>query len=127
MKRCKCLPGSAVFQYLDEDGNPASVDSGDVNEYLREISQGEFTAKDFRTWGGTCLALEYLLKTGELNGSDVAGTPDVKAMLVDVVKSVAEKLGNKPATCRKYYIHPDVLDSFLHGAACRNGGRSKAR
>jgi DNA topoisomerase-1 len=91
------------------------VDSGDVNEYLREISRGEFTAKDFRTWGVTSLALEYLLKTGELTETDINGTKDVKAMLVDVVKSVAEKLGNKPATCRKYYIHPDVLDSFSTG------------
>lgn len=110
VRRCKCLPGSAVFQYLDEDGQPAAVDSGDVNEYLKEISQGEFTAKDFRTWGGTCLALEYLLETG-----GVETNSDVKATLVDVVKSVASKLGNKPATCRKYYIHPDVLESFATG------------
>jgi DNA topoisomerase-1 len=110
VRKCKCLPGSAVFQYLDEDGQPASVDSGDVNEYLRDISQGEFTAKDFRTWGGTCLALEYLLETGSVDTAK-----DLKTTLVDVVKSVAEKLGNKPATCRKYYIHPDVLDSFATG------------
>lgn len=110
VKKCKCLPGSAVFQYLEEEGQPASVDSGDVNEYLREISQGEFTAKDFRTWGGTCLALEYLLETGVVDTAK-----DLKTTLVDVVKSVATKLGNKPATCRKYYIHPDVLDSFATG------------
>lgn len=110
VKRCKCLPGSALFQYLDEDGQPASVDSGDVNHYLREISQGDFTAKDFRTWGGTCLALEFLLKTGATDQ-----TSDVKTTLVEVVKSVASKLGNKPATCRKYYIHPDVLDSYTTG------------
>ena len=61
VKRCSDMPGSALFQYLDEDGQPQSVDSGDVNEYLHEVSGAEFTAKDFRTWGGTCLAAEFLL------------------------------------------------------------------
>jgi DNA topoisomerase-1 len=122
VKKCKCLPGSAVFQYLDEDGRPASVDSGDVNEYLKEIAQGEFTAKDFRTWGGTCLALESLVEKGQEERA-----ANIKTALVDVVKSVASKLGNKPNTCRKYYIHPDVLESFATGrlaqmaAGLRNG------
>ncbi|HWF46939.1 MAG TPA: hypothetical protein VG168_08040 [Bryobacteraceae bacterium] len=122
VKKCKCLPGSALFQYLGEDSQPVSVDSGDVNEYLKEISQGDFTAKDFRTWGGTCLALEYLLQKDEADKAS-----DIKAAMVDVVKSVASKLGNKPNTCRKYYIHPDVLDSFASGrlghiaASLRNG------
>jgi DNA topoisomerase-1 len=109
LRRCKDLPGSALFAYLDENGEPQSIESGDVNEYLKEISGAEFTAKDFRTWGGTCLAASFLLeKCSE-------GDPATKAALVDVVKDVACKLGNKPATCKKYYIHPAVMDCYTAG------------
>ena len=111
IRRCRDLPGSSLFEYLDEDGKPASIESGDVNEYLREISGGEFTAKDFRTWGGTCLAASCLLA----RVAEKAESPATKSILVDVVKEVASKLGNKPATCKKYYIHPAVLDSFSAG------------
>src|SRR5579875_2400778 len=111
IRRCRDLPGSSLFEYLDEEGKPASIESGDVNDYLREISGGEFTAKDFRTWGGTCLAASCLLA----RVADKADNPATKSVLVEVVKEVAEKLGNKPATCRKYYIHPAVLDSFSAG------------
>ena len=110
VRKCKCMPGSAVFQYLDSDGKPVEVESGDVNEYLKEISKGDFTAKDFRTWGGTCLATSYLLEKATDEGEK-----DVKAVLVDVVKEVASKLGNKPATCRKYYIHPMILEHYSAG------------
>ena len=110
VRKCKCMPGSAVFQYLDADGKPVEVESGDVNEYLKDISKGDFTAKDFRTWGGTCLAANYLLEK-----QPVDGEKDVKAVLVDVVKEVASKLGNKPATCRKYYIHPMILEYYSAG------------
>ncbi len=111
LRKCKDLPGSALFEYLDADGQPQSIESGDVNDYLREISGGEFTAKDFRTWGGTCLAASFLLEkcTGE-SGDEV-----VKSVLVDVVKEVACKLGNKPATCKKYYIHPTVMECYSAG------------
>jgi DNA topoisomerase-1 len=110
LKKCKDIPGSALFGYIDEEGNPQSIESGDVNDYLREISGGDFTAKDFRTWGGTCLAASFLLLRA--SGED---SPATKAALVDVVKEVACKLGNKPATCRKYYIHPAVMDSYAAG------------
>jgi DNA topoisomerase-1 len=112
IRRCRDLPGSSLFEYLDEEGKPASIESGDVNDYLREISGGEFTAKDFRTWGGTCLAASCLLAKCMENG----GSSATKSILVDVVKDVAEKLGNKPATCKKYYIHPAVMDSFSAGS-----------
>jgi len=110
LKRCKDIPGSALFEYIDDNGQAQSVESGDVNEYLREISGGDFTAKDFRTWGGTCLAASFLLaKCG-----DESSEP-TKAVLIDVVKDVACKLGNKPATCRKYYIHPAIMDCYSEG------------
>jgi DNA topoisomerase I len=109
VRRCKDIPGSSLFEYIDEEGNPQSLESGDVNDYLRSISGGEFTAKDFRTWGGTCLAADFLL--AQLPETD----SPTKAALVEVVKSVACKLGNKPATCRKYYIHPTILETFEAG------------
>ena len=111
VRNCRDLPGSSLFGYVDEEGKAASIESGDVNDYLREISGGEFTAKDFRTWGGTCLAASCLLAR-VMGKADNSAT---KSTLVEVVKEVAEKLGNKPATCKKYYIHPAVLDSFSAG------------
>jgi DNA topoisomerase-1 len=78
---------------------------------LREISRADFTAKDFRTWGGTCLAANYLLERCACDSGDEA----TKSVLVDVVKEVASKLGNKPATCKKYYIHPAVMDCYVSG------------
>jgi DNA topoisomerase-1 len=110
VRQCRDLPGSSLFQYLDEEGNPQHIESGDVNDYLREITGGDYTAKDFRTWGGTCLAANFL---AEKCGQAESGA--AKTTLVDVVKNVAAKLGNRPATCRKYYIHPAVMDCYLSG------------
>ncbi len=110
LRKCKDIPGSSLFEYLDENGAPQTIESGDVNEYLREISGGDFTAKDFRTWGGTCLAANFLLEKCNDTGTDAA-----KSVLVDVVKDVACKLGNKPATCKKYYIHPAVMNCYSSG------------
>lgn len=109
LRKCKDIPGSALFAYIDEEGQAQTIESGDVNDYLREISGGEFTAKDFRTWGGTCLAASFLLT--KCAGGDEA----TKAALVDVVKEVALKLGNKPATCKKYYIHPALIECYSTG------------
>jgi len=111
VRSCKDIPGSALFEYLDEEGKPQTIDSGDVNDYLREISGGDFTAKDFRTWGGTCLAVSCLLARCAATEEDKA----TKAAMVEVVKEVAAKLGNKPATCKKYYIHPSVLQCYEAG------------
>lgn len=118
LRRCKDIPGSSLLEYLDGDGKPQSIESGDVNDYLRQISGGEFTAKDFRTWGGTCLAANYLLEQfvdATPNEDGTMSAKAAKAALVEVVKNVACKLGNKPATCRKYYIHPTVLETFSAG------------
>jgi DNA topoisomerase-1 len=111
IRRCKEIPGSALFEYLDDEGKPQTIESGDVNEYLREVSGAEFTAKDFRTWGGTCLAASFLLEKCASQEGDVA----TKQMLVDTIKDVASKLGNKPATCKKYYIHPAVMECYSAG------------
>ncbi|MGA8028338.1 MAG: DNA topoisomerase IB, partial [Bryobacteraceae bacterium] len=100
IRKCKDLPGSDLFEYLDEDGQPQSIGSGDVNEYLREISGADFTAKDFRTWGGTCLAATFLLEKCAASADQ-----ETKSVVVEVIKDVASKLGNKPSTCKKYYIH----------------------
>ncbi len=110
LRRCKDLPGSALFEYIDDNGETQTIESGDVNEYLREITRADFTAKDFRTWGGTCLAANFLIE--KCGG---AGDQETKAALVDVVKDVACKLGNKPSTCKKYYIHPAIMDCYSSG------------
>jgi len=89
IRKCKDIPGSSLFEYLDEDGQPQSLESGDVNAYLREISGGDFTAKDFRTWGGTCLAANFLLEELQEQQPDDATAKAAKSALVDVVKNVA--------------------------------------
>jgi DNA topoisomerase I len=111
VQRCQDLPGQELFQYVDEEGETRSVDSADVNDYLREISGSDFTAKDFRTWAGTVLAAQAL---EELSGVDPA-LPD-KQNVVRAIERVAERLGNTPAVCRKCYVHPAVLDAYLDGS-----------
>jgi DNA topoisomerase-1 len=110
VKQCRDLPGQTLFQYLDDDGVRQSIRSEDVNTYLREITGQDFTAKDFRTWGGTVLALSALLEIGACDSEKEAG----KAV-VEMVKQVSSSLGNRPAICRKYYIHPLIIDTFVQG------------
>jgi len=111
VKQCRDLPGQKLFQYLDDDGVRQSVSSEDVNAYLRETTGEDFTAKDFRTWGGTVLALSALLEIGACESEREAS----KAV-VDVIKRVSGELGNRPAICRKYYVHPVVIETFLEGS-----------
>lgn len=111
LRRCKDLPGSSLFEYLDENGQPQRIDSGDVNDYLREISGEDFTAKDFRTWGGN--VSRHPISASELHNQK--GSRLNQNMLVEVVKHVAIRLGNKPATCKKYYIHPLVAECYTLG------------
>jgi DNA topoisomerase-1 len=110
VRQCMDLPGQELFQYLDEEGERRVVDSSDVNDYLRGISGSEFTAKDYRTWAGSVLALAEL--TQRASDSPHEG----KGHVVEVTKLVAERLGNTPAVCRKCYIHPGVIDAFQTGA-----------
>ncbi|MBF2049840.1 MAG: DNA topoisomerase IB [Elainella sp. C42_A2020_010] len=108
VKRCQDIPGQDLFQYIDEAGEYQTISSGEVNDYLREISSQDFTAKDFRTWAGTVLAASHLAET-ELCTSETAA----KKQITEVVKIVATHLGNRPATCRKYYVHPAVFEAYL--------------
>ena len=105
------LPGQQLFQYVDEDGHRQPVDSSDVNEYLREITGGaDITAKDFRTWAGTVLA-SLALQEFEAVDSQARMKKNVKA----AIETVAKKLGNTVTICRKCYVHPHVIDSYLDG------------
>lgn len=112
--RCQDLPGQALFTYLDDDGEPHVVDSSDVNDYLREISGEDFTAKDFRTWAGTVLAAWALRELTEFDSEAQA-----KKNVVRAIESVAERLGNTPAVSRKSYVHPSVIDAYLQGDVAR--------
>lgn len=111
VKQCQDIPGQELFQYLDEDGQRHSIESSDVNEYLKEISGSDFTAKDFRTWNGTVLAMRYL-RLCERPSSATAG----KKLVSGAIKNVAQDLGNTPAVCRKAYVHPVVLNAYMDGA-----------
>ena len=104
------LPGQHLFQYIDEDGKRQPVSSSDVNEYLREITGEDITAKDFRTWAGTVLA-SMALAEFEAVDSQARMKKNVKA----AIESVAKRLGNTPTICRKCYVHPRVLNSYLDG------------
>jgi DNA topoisomerase-1 len=104
------LPGQDLFQYLDTDDRRQSIDSGAVNDYLREISGDDFTAKDFRTWAGTVAASMALRDFLEID--DQAGR---KKAVVRAIETVARQLGNTPTVCRACYVHPDVVEAFLEG------------
>ena len=113
--QCQELPGHELFQYVDGDGETHTIDSADVNEYLREISGEHFTAKDFRTWAGTVLACEMLREF-----ESFASETEAKRNVVQAIKQVAAKLGNTPSVCRKCYVHPLVLDTYMSGALVRD-------
>ncbi|CAN5127402.1 DNA topoisomerase IB [soil metagenome] len=111
VKQCQEIPGQELFQYLDEDGNRRSIDSADVNEYLREISGADFTAKDFRTWAGT-VAAALALEEFEAFDSEA----QAKSHVVRAIETVAEALGNTPAVSRKCYVHPEIIESYMDGS-----------
>lgn len=104
------LPGQELFQYLDDDDRRQTLDAGDINEYLQRISGREVTAKDFRTWAGTMLAAAELRALGP-----AATEKEIKANIVRAVDQVARRLGNTRAVCRKYYVHPAILDAYQQG------------
>jgi DNA topoisomerase I len=110
VKQCQDIPGQELFQYYDDDGSRVDVTSGDVNDYLREISGDEFTAKDFRTWAGTVAAAMALQEFLEID--DDAGR---KKAVVAAIEDVAEQLGNTPTVCRACYVHPEVIERYLDG------------
>jgi DNA topoisomerase I len=101
VRRCHELPGQMLFQYVNGDGDPKPVTSGDVNDYIKQAAGGDFTAKHFRTWSASVIALEQLLKKKE----------DARITVKTVVEPVAEALGNTPAISRKSYVHPALLQA----------------
>ncbi|MDB6163127.1 MAG: hypothetical protein JWL98_559 [Xanthomonadaceae bacterium] len=127
LRRCQQLPGQALFQYRDDDGHPAAVDSGQVNDYLRTATGSDFTAKDFRTWGGTLAAFQRLARIDIPDGAaDAAPSERVLAMLENaVVREVAQALGNTPAVCRKSYIDPAVFAGWRQGRVQRAGALAR--
>lgn len=110
VKKVQDLPGQEVFAYVDEEDEVHDINSQDVNEYLQEITGEDFTAKDFRTWAGTVLAAVALNAVGPAETKTAA-----KANVKDAISAVAKILGNTPAVCRKCYVHPDVLETYLSG------------
>lgn len=111
IKNCQELPGYELFQYLDDDGQCQCIDSGAVNAYLKEVTHQDFSAKDFRTWSGTIMAALELDAIGPFQSQTQA-----KKNINQAIKNVAAHLGNRPATCRKYYVHPAILDAYLDGS-----------
>jgi len=128
IQRCQDLPGQEMFQYLDANGRRQAVISDDVNAYLREASGRDVTAKDFRTWGGTMLAAVELRRMGP-----AASRREADRNIVRAIDAVAERLGNTRAVCRKYYVHPALIQAYLLGltapqpAALSRRARRKGR
>jgi DNA topoisomerase I len=125
VKQCQDIPGQELFQYRLENGDYAKVDSTDVNDYLREITQQDFTAKDFRTWHGSGLMAQQLVECGPAQSETEA-----RRNIVAAVKVTASKLGNRPAACREYYVHPAVFEGYLEQTifeTMRGGGRDSGK
>jgi DNA topoisomerase I len=111
VKRCQELPGHELFQYYDDDKVLRTIESDDVNEYLQKITGQNFTAKDFRTWGGTVVATRMLEELGTFESETQA-----KKNVVQAIKAASTELGNTPAICRKCYVHPGIIDAYMNGS-----------
>ena len=110
VKRCADIPGHELFKYLDDEGQAHTIDSGDVNAYIKEITQRDFTAKDFRTWAGTVFAALALAEFKKYDSQ-----AEAKRNVVAAIDKVAKQLGNTRAICRKCYVHPEILDAYMSG------------
>ena len=109
VKQCREIPGKELFQYYDENKERKSVDSGMVNDYIRKISEGNFTAKDFRTWAGSLHALEAFMQLGEAET-----ITETKRKIVEALDIVAKQLGNTRTVCKKYYVHPMIIEHYTN-------------
>jgi DNA topoisomerase I len=126
IRQCKAIPGKELFQYLDENGEPHKVDSGKINQYLKDCLDMDFTTKDFRTWAGTVSMLEVLKDFPPCEKKN-----DYQKNLVSAFQMVSQKLGNTVAVCRKYYVHPELvrmyqensLETYFH--RCRSAKTKK--
>lgn len=110
VRKCQEIPGQELFQYIGDDGKPHDITSSDVNDYLKEITRTDFTAKDFRTWSGTVLAAVALASFEQFKTKKEA-----KKNLLRAIEEVSSKLGNTPAICRKCYIHPFIINTYIEG------------
>jgi DNA topoisomerase-1 len=110
VKQCRDIPGKELFQYFNPDGTRCSVDSGNVNSYLKQITGEDFTAKDFRTWAGSVSALYAFKEAGEYNN-----VTECRKKIISVLDEVAVNLGNTRTVCKKYYVHPTVIKSYEEG------------
>ena len=122
VRQCQDLPGQTLFQYLDDSDKARSLSSSDINAYLREVTGGKFTAKDFRTWAGT-LSAAQALDDMEPPASKTAANESI----VEAVDQRRRALGNTRAVCRKCYIHPAVLDAFTDGVTLSRVTINKSR
>ena len=122
VRQCQDLSGQTLFQYIDENKKRRKLTSSDINAYLREVSGGKFTAKDFRTWAGTLSAAQALDGMEQPKSKTAA-----KRAIVQAVDQVAEALGNTRSVCRKCYIHPAVMDAFTDGVTLSSVTINKAR
>ena len=109
LRRCQRLPGQLLFQYLDDSGQTQSIDSGMVNDYLRDAMGEEFTSKDIRTWGASVLALQALAMTPLPR---TRSEPQYARAMAPAIQAVAEMLGNTPSVCRNSYIHPQIIAAW---------------
>lgn len=107
VKQCRDIPGKELFQYFDAEGNRKSIDSGMVNRYIKEATNGDFTAKDFRTWAGTLNILRAFKNIGEAECEK-----DCKKNIIAALDEVSKKLGNTRTVCKKYYVHPGVIKLY---------------
>jgi DNA topoisomerase-1 len=110
VRQCEEIPGYELFQYWTEDGEKAALDSADVNEYLASIAGDGFTAKDFRTWMGSVHALSYLCECGPAETEKEA-----KKNVLAAIDHAAEQLCNTRAVCRRFYVHPRILECYAEG------------
>lgn len=107
VKQCRDIPGKELFQYYDREGNRRPIDSGMVNQYIREASGGDFTAKDFRTWAGTLNIIHAFKCIGEAESET-----DCKKKIVAALDEVSKQLGNTRTVCKKYYVHPGIIKLY---------------
>jgi DNA topoisomerase-1 len=122
VRRCQELPGQELFQYFDADGKPSGINSSDINDYLREATGFDLTAKDFRTWAGTVLAMRAFG-----NIEQATSKTQAKRNIVQAVEIVARQLGNTRTVCQKCYIHPAIVNAYLDGSLAKVLARQSRR
>lgn len=121
MRTCQELPGQRLFEYIDERGEIASIDSADVNAYIRDITDDRFSTKDFRTWAATVLCGALLREAGRSDDDKTA-----KRCVKEAIAQVARRLGNTAAVCRAAYVHPEIIEAYTSGALFRSRSRGTA-